>query len=49
MIKHRVVITGMGVVAPNAVGVDSFLKAIQIGRSGVTFHQKLKLMDLLIK
>ena len=42
MIKHRVVITGMGVVAPNAVGVDSFLKAIQKGRSGVTFHQKLK-------
>ena len=42
MIKHRVVITGMGVVAPNAVGLDSFLKAIQKGRSGVTFHQKLK-------
>jgi len=23
--KHRVVITGMGVVAPNAVGLDNFL------------------------
>ena len=40
--KHRVVITGMGVVAPNAVGIDNFLAAIQEGRSGITFHQKLK-------
>jgi len=42
MTKHRVVITGMGVVAPNAVGLDNFLEAIQQGRSGVTFHQKLQ-------
>ena len=42
MIKHRVVITGMGVVSPNAVGLDNFLLAIQKGRSGVTFHQKLQ-------
>ena len=40
--KHRVVITGMGVVAPNAVGLDNFLKAIQQGKSGITFHQKLQ-------
>ena len=40
--KHRVVITGMGVVAPNAVGIDNFLAAIQEGRSGITFHQKLQ-------
>ena len=31
--KHRVVITGMGVVAPNAVGLDDFLEAIQKGKS----------------
>ncbi len=42
MTKHRVVITGMGVVAPNAVGLNNFLEAIQQGRSGVTFHQKLQ-------
>jgi len=42
MLKHRVVITGMGVVAPNAVGLDNFLEAIQKGRSGITFHQKLR-------
>lgn len=40
--KNRVVITGMGVVAPNAVGLDNFLEAIQQGTSGITFHQSLK-------
>lgn len=40
--KHRVVITGMGVVAPNAVGLDNFLEAIQQRTSGITFHQKLE-------
>ena len=42
MIKHRVVITGMGVVSPNAIGLENFLKAIQKGKSGITFHQKLR-------
>ena len=40
--KHRVVITGMGVVAPNAVGLDNFLEAIQQGTSGIKFHQELE-------
>ncbi|MBL4605459.1 MAG: beta-ketoacyl-[acyl-carrier-protein] synthase family protein [Flavobacteriaceae bacterium] len=40
--KHRVVITGMGVVAPNAVGLDNFLEAIQQGKPGVTFHKNLE-------
>jgi len=40
--KRRVVITGMGVVAPNAVGLDNFLEAIQQGTSGIKFHQKLQ-------
>lgn len=40
--KNRVVVTGMGVVAPNSVGLDNFLKAIQNGASGITFHQNLK-------
>ncbi|QMW01975.1 beta-ketoacyl-[acyl-carrier-protein] synthase family protein [Spirosoma foliorum] len=39
--RNRVVITGLGVVAPNAVGVPLFLEAIQQGRSGITFHQEL--------
>ena len=40
--KQRVVITGLGVVAPNGVGVPAFLKAIKEGKSGITFQQKLK-------
>ncbi|SDR72634.1 3-oxoacyl-(acyl-carrier-protein) synthase [Formosa sp. Hel1_31_208] len=39
--KNRVVITGLGVVAPNGVGVEAFSKAIKAGNSGITFHQKL--------
>ena len=38
----RVVITGLGVVAPNGVGLEEFTKAIKAGTSGVTFHQHLK-------
>jgi 3-oxoacyl-[acyl-carrier-protein] synthase-1 len=40
--KNRVVITGLGVVAPNGVGVANFTKAIKTGTSGITFHQSLK-------
>ncbi len=40
--KNRVVITGLGVVAPNGVGKEAFAKAIKSGTSGITFHQKLK-------
>ncbi|MEM5565736.1 beta-ketoacyl-[acyl-carrier-protein] synthase family protein [Psychroserpens sp. AS72] len=39
--KNRVVITGLGVVAPNGVGLDAFSKAIKNGESGITFHQQL--------
>lgn len=35
--KRRVVVTGLGVVAPNGVGVPAFLQAIQQGVSGVRF------------
>ena len=40
--KTRVVITGLGVVAPNGVGIDAFTKAIKQGQSGITYHQNLK-------
>ncbi|WP_282042086.1 beta-ketoacyl-[acyl-carrier-protein] synthase family protein [Winogradskyella flava] len=39
--KHRVVITGLGVVAPNAVGVSDFIEALKQDKSGITFHQEL--------
>ncbi|QNM84987.1 beta-ketoacyl-[acyl-carrier-protein] synthase family protein [Polaribacter pectinis] len=40
--SKRVVITGLGVVAPNGVGLTEFTKAIKSGKSGITFHQNLK-------
>lgn len=42
MEKKRVVITGMGVVAPNATGLSQFEKAIKAGKSGIQFHQELE-------
>jgi 3-oxoacyl-(acyl-carrier-protein) synthase len=38
---RRVVITGLGIVAPNGVGLDAFLNAIQTGASGIRFDQQL--------
>lgn len=35
--SRRVVVTGMGVVAPNGVGIPAFLHAIQNGISGIRF------------
>ena len=39
--KHRVVITGMGVCAPNGIGLKAFSDAIFSGKSGIKFHQQL--------
>lgn len=39
---NRVVITGMGVVAPNAVGLVAFRRALCEGKSGITFSAQMK-------
>ena len=39
--NKRVVITGLGVVAPNGTGLDAFLYAIKNGVSGISFDQQL--------
>jgi len=39
--ERRVVITGLGIVAPNGVGLDAFLDAIKTGKSGIKFDQQL--------
>ena len=38
----RVVITGLGVCAPNGIGLTDFTQALQKGKSGIRFHQQLK-------
>jgi len=38
----RVVITGLGVVAPNGVGIPEFTEAIKSGKSGIRFFQELQ-------
>lgn len=40
--KKRVVITGLGIVAPNGVGIPSFLEAIKTGTSGIEWYSKLE-------
>ena len=39
---NRVVITGLGVVSPNGVGIPNFLNAIKEGRSGLKFNPEMK-------
>jgi 3-oxoacyl-(acyl-carrier-protein) synthase len=40
--KHRVVITGLGVVAPNGHGLEAFEQALIHGTSGIRFQERLK-------
>ncbi|MBL6989580.1 MAG: beta-ketoacyl-[acyl-carrier-protein] synthase family protein [Bacteriovoracaceae bacterium] len=39
--ENRVVITGLGVIAPNGHGPDEFARALQEAKSGIRFIQKL--------
>ena len=40
--QNRVVITGLGVAAPNGVGLINFEKAIRAGQSGIQYLENLK-------
>jgi len=42
---NRVVITGMGVVAPNGVGLNQFREAIKAGRSGIKHDAQLEELE----
>ena len=46
MEKHRVVITGLGVVAANAIGVDNYEKALREGKSGIKHWPELEKINL---
>ena len=41
MKERRVVVTGLGVVAPNGIGSGDFRSALKEGRSGIRFDQQL--------
>ncbi|MEM7084970.1 MAG: beta-ketoacyl-[acyl-carrier-protein] synthase family protein [Bacteroidota bacterium] len=43
--KRRVVITGLGIVAPNGVGIPSFLDAIKSGTSGIEWYPALSALN----
>ena len=40
--KNRVVVTGLGICAPNGVTLADFTKSLQEGNSGISFQQELK-------
>lgn len=40
--SRRVVVTGLGAVAPNGVGVPAFARALREGRSGIRFVERLR-------
>ncbi len=39
--QHRVVITGLGVVAPNGIGLDAYEQALRNGVSGIRFVEQM--------
>lgn len=39
---NRVVVTGMGIVSPNAIGLEQFRQALCEGRSGITHSAQMK-------
>ena len=42
---NRVVITGLGVTAPNGVGIAAFTEAIKNGVSGIRFYKELEVLN----
>ncbi|MBI3298878.1 MAG: beta-ketoacyl-[acyl-carrier-protein] synthase family protein [Elusimicrobia bacterium] len=43
--RKRVVVTGLGVVAPNGVGLPAYRAALKAGKSGITWHEQLKKLN----
>lgn len=40
--RQRVVVTGLGVISPNGIGIPRFLSALQGGRSGIHFQPSME-------
>ncbi|MEO9513299.1 MAG: beta-ketoacyl-[acyl-carrier-protein] synthase family protein [Flavobacteriaceae bacterium] len=43
--ENRVVVTGMGVCAPNGVGLSEYAKSLKQGVSGIHFHETLEKLN----
>ncbi|MEM9075926.1 MAG: beta-ketoacyl-[acyl-carrier-protein] synthase family protein [Bacteroidota bacterium] len=43
--ENRVVITGLGICAPNGIGLSEFGKALSEGKSGIRFHEELQRLN----
>ncbi|MEK7389821.1 MAG: beta-ketoacyl-[acyl-carrier-protein] synthase family protein [Elusimicrobiota bacterium] len=41
----RIVVTGIGAVAPNGLGVAAYRESLMAGRSGITHHDELKTLN----
>ena len=41
----RVVVTGLGVLSPNAVEVDNFVEALKSGKSGIQYIEELERLN----
>lgn len=44
--ESRVVITGLGICAPNGITLPEFEASLRAGKSGITFHPQLKELNL---
>jgi 3-oxoacyl-(acyl-carrier-protein) synthase len=42
---NRVVVSGMGIVAPNAIGLDAYQRALREGKSGVSYCPPMRDLD----
>jgi 3-oxoacyl-(acyl-carrier-protein) synthase len=41
----RIVVTGVGAVAPNGYGMDAYRAALKAGKSGISHHEELKALN----
>lgn len=45
MERKRVVVTGLGVVSPNGIGLSQFLESLKAGKSGIQFQPIMESLD----
>lgn len=43
--NKRIVVTGLGTVAPNGVGIEAYRAALKLGKSGISFREELKKLN----